>query len=304
MELENLKEFVALSETHNYQNAADQLFISQASLSRHIKNMERELGARLFTRSTRKVELTILGAKFLPYAQKIIQIQNAYQKMIQEEQSIMKSMLNIGFFDKWTQYPIDTILAAFQEKNPETSIEQHVAESYKIQKELREERLDFAFIRESVRENQEDRLHRLNLYQDQLVAYVPISHPFAHREAVSVEEFQDEVFLLPKRGSNAYQLCQMACQEAGFQPHYSIEEFEFRDIFRFIERGAGIALLIASNGNMRNEKGVVGIPIKPQIHTYVNLVWYRDNLSAVQKEFVAFCSHFVKAEEGESYRKK
>ncbi len=296
MELGYLKEFIVLSETHNYQTAADHLFIAQSSLSRHIKNMERELGGQLFIRSTRKVELTILGAKFLPYARQIIQIQDSYQDMIREERSIQQNMLNIGCFDRWNQYPIDTIIKVFQEEFSEVCVERHVAENYKIQKEIWKGRLDVAFVRESVKGNQPDGLQRINLYQDRLVVYVSDSHPLAGRESIGIEEFKNEVFLLPKKNSNAYQLCRDSCRKAGFQPHYSIQEFEFQDIFRFVERGAGIAFLIAPNGNIKKENGVVGIPVKPEINTYVNLVWRRDNLSHMQKQFVDFSRHFIKKE--------
>ena len=66
MDLNYIREFVVLANTCNYMEAAEQLFISQSALSRHIKNLEEELGVSLFDRSTRSVTLNAFGMLFLP----------------------------------------------------------------------------------------------------------------------------------------------------------------------------------------------------------------------------------------------
>ena len=68
MDVERCKEFVVLAQTRNFLEASNQLFISQSSLSKHIKSLEKELGVTLLDRSTRKVELSSIGRVFLPFA--------------------------------------------------------------------------------------------------------------------------------------------------------------------------------------------------------------------------------------------
>ena len=68
MEISYFNEFVILAETRNYWAASERLYIGQSSLSKHIKTLESQLGAPLFDRTSRKVELTEFGAKMLPYA--------------------------------------------------------------------------------------------------------------------------------------------------------------------------------------------------------------------------------------------
>ena len=68
MEIEYIKEFVVLAETENYLEAAESLFISQSTLSKHIKIIEKELDVQLFDRTTRKVHLNKYGKMFLKYA--------------------------------------------------------------------------------------------------------------------------------------------------------------------------------------------------------------------------------------------
>ena len=61
MEISYFKDFVILAENQNYWSAAERLFIGQSSLSKHIKTLEKSLGAPLFERTSRKVELTEFG---------------------------------------------------------------------------------------------------------------------------------------------------------------------------------------------------------------------------------------------------
>jgi LysR family transcriptional activator of glutamate synthase operon len=78
VKLSYIKEFITLAETRKYRVAAKKLSISQASLSKHIKHVEWELGIPLFNRTTRKMELSEFGALMLPHARQIIDIEQEY----------------------------------------------------------------------------------------------------------------------------------------------------------------------------------------------------------------------------------
>ena len=66
MEIEYIRQFALLARDCHFQSAADELFISQSTLSKHIAALEKELGQKLFHRTTRQVELTDFGRAFLP----------------------------------------------------------------------------------------------------------------------------------------------------------------------------------------------------------------------------------------------
>ncbi len=73
-----MREFLTLSELKNFNSASEKLFLSQPTLSRHIKELEEELGVTLFNRSTRRVELTDAGQYFLPFAKLIVNAEDEY----------------------------------------------------------------------------------------------------------------------------------------------------------------------------------------------------------------------------------
>lgn len=76
METKYLRQFALLAKECHFQTAADLLYINQSTLSKHIAALEKELGQKLFYRTTRQVQLTDFGREFLPYAEKIIGIVN------------------------------------------------------------------------------------------------------------------------------------------------------------------------------------------------------------------------------------
>lgn len=116
MEIGYIKEFVVLAETGSFLEAADRLFISQSSLSKHIKNIERELGAPLFNRTTRKVELSEFGQMFLPYANQIVRVQNEYTTAFFNKLESTRVTVTIGSIPPLAPYNITDVLARFKKK--------------------------------------------------------------------------------------------------------------------------------------------------------------------------------------------
>ena len=81
MDIQYICEFATLARLRNFQKAAKEMNISQATLTRHIKNLETELGILLFERTTRRVFLTEEGKRFMPYA---IAIRDLHGKFVSD----------------------------------------------------------------------------------------------------------------------------------------------------------------------------------------------------------------------------
>ena len=110
MELNYLREFIALTETRNFAEAADRLFISQSSLSKHIQSLESEIGTPLLRRTTRKVDLNEQGEIFLTYAKRIVQAQDDCAAAIQSNLSASTCRLRVGVPGVMGIYGIPDIL--------------------------------------------------------------------------------------------------------------------------------------------------------------------------------------------------
>lgn len=288
MDFQNMREFVVLMETKNYLEAAEQLYISQATLSRHIIAMEREVGGKLFERSTRRVELTPLGILFYPYAKKAVELQDEYQEIIRNELNMAKETVQLGVMESWRKYPLQQLLLDFQKKRPHAHIDFQVMKNGRILENIMLGKTHLGVVRE-MDEDHADKLERIPLYRDNLMVYLPEAHKLVHEEVIHPEQLQDEVFLLPEEASIAYRLSSRICLEAGFVPQYSFKGVVGEDMFRYIKKGLGITILLAANGKAVQTPGVVGIELASPVRTFVNLVYNRQTVNETEKQFVIEC---------------
>ena len=96
MDIDYIHEFVVLAGTGNYMEAADRLFLTQSSLTRHIQKLEADLGVTLFDRTTRRIELNQYGRLFLPYAEQIALLQKDYTTAFCNELNRERGTIRIG----------------------------------------------------------------------------------------------------------------------------------------------------------------------------------------------------------------
>ena len=141
MEIDYICEFSVLAETCNFLEAADQLFISQSSLSRHLKTLEKELGVPLFDRTTRSVTLNGFGQLFLPYARQIAAIRYEYTTAIGNAVNAEHGNIRIGSIPVMTQYRITDVMMRFRQENPRFTLDVIEADSNQLTKMLRSNQL-------------------------------------------------------------------------------------------------------------------------------------------------------------------
>ena len=148
MDTERCREFVVLAQTCNYLQAADQLFISQSSLSKHIKALERELGVELFNRTTRRVQLTEHGRVFLPFARKLAATAHDAEVAMANATDNERRIVDIGSIPVMVPYGITEVVHCFERDHPNVRLRMTEGEADYLKDLLRKRKLDLAFIRE------------------------------------------------------------------------------------------------------------------------------------------------------------
>lgn len=122
MDVSYIREFVVLAEYSNFMAAAEELYISQSSLSKHIMSMEKELGYPLFHRTTRKVSLTSFGKAYLPYAQRIVGVDDEFRNYIIQMEKEQKYVIRFGVLPAFISYHAEKAVLEFKQKYPNYSI--------------------------------------------------------------------------------------------------------------------------------------------------------------------------------------
>ncbi len=286
MEINYLREFVVLAEVGNYLAAAAQLFMSQSSLSRHIKSMEEELGIPLFDRTTRNISLSEFGKTFLPYASEITQIQSKYQKALFNYKRSSHGSLSIGSIPSMSQYKIIDLLFRFQQEYQDFTLNLIEQDSIQLIEMIENNKLELAFVRSS--EDLGSQFQQILFAEDTLAAIMPRTHPLAEKDAIGLEELANETLLLLSSDTFMYHLCVDKCKKAGFEPIVGYTGRRSENIIALVEKGAGIALLTQNPIMQLTNNNISIVKISPKIHTQISLIYSKEHpLSLPAQKFVS-----------------
>jgi LysR family transcriptional regulator, transcription activator of glutamate synthase operon len=288
MEINYLREFIVLAQTGNFIEAAELLFTSQSSLSKHIKNIETELGVPLFDRTTRKVELSKFGQILLPEAKQIIELQDKYTAILQSSLETNRDILTLGSIHAMAQYKITDILVNFKNNNPRSTINVTLAGYKELKEMLRQKKGELVFIRDT-NEVEED-LVKIPFAVDTLVAVLPATHPLAALKMIPLQMLADEDLLLIEEHTFLYRLCVNACRESGFEPKVAYADDRFENLVDLVTQGMGVALLMKRLALYISSPKIAIVDITPPVSTYINLCYLKGvHLSDAAKQFV-LCS--------------
>src|SRR3954471_7298887 len=149
MELRHLATFVAVAEEGSFTRAADRLHVVQSAVSAGVRNLEKELGAELFDRSTHSVKLTDSGRALLPEARATLAAAQAARDAVDEVRGGVRGTVSLGTMQAQGMHAIDlaAILATFRAEHPAVEVDvRHSGGSIEMAREVRDGRLDLAFV--------------------------------------------------------------------------------------------------------------------------------------------------------------
>lgn len=192
METSILNEFLVLEETNSFSKAARQLQISQATLSRHIKQLEDEYDVVLFERTTQKMKLSLYGEALTSYARHILEEERSFKRDVERIKFKKSNHLVIGTVDFPYYYGITALLAAFKKDHPNATLEVQLASTDELVRMLDNGKVDVAFVRNI--SNLADRYDSFKYADDYVRIAVPADHPLADLTAVRIEQLSGDTF--------------------------------------------------------------------------------------------------------------
>jgi LysR family transcriptional activator of glutamate synthase operon len=272
MELLQLRYFQTAAKTQNFSKAAEELNISQPSLSITISRLEYELNAKLFDRKGRNVVLNEAGIVFL----------NRVNKVFCELESAKNEISNIsGKQSKNISIAITSprllsgVLKAYLEQYNDVVINQRCEIYENAKKLLLSGEIDFCLTVPAISdENIECKI----LKEDELVLVVPNSHKFAEQSSIHLSEMSEEYFITLIHNYNFRIITDSICQAAGFSPKIA---FEVDDMLmeEMLELKRGIAILPLYMIK-RHHAGIRNLSMvkidDPDAHMTIGLSWLRN----------------------------
>lgn len=286
MNIESLKYFLSVEKYHSFSLAAEELCISQSSLSKHIKKLENELNCVLFERCTRHVNLTDAGISLKKYALNIV---SNYDELLIDINKFTSSCpkLSIGYIPVINQYNIASHIGSFKNIHNDLQLIFHEGEHEEILNLLLSQKIDFAFLRSDTLDYSS--LDITPLAQDELVLILPKSHPFSKKKYISIAELSGESFISLGRNSGVYDFFLSECKKVGFEPNIICFNSRIENIIGLVSAGMGISPLMKKTVECFDKKNISLVLLKEKIHSNLCLVHLKNKkLSKVENNFKKF----------------
>lgn len=281
MNLRYLESFLSLAEYNNFSEAADNLYISQSSLSKNIKKLEENIGTKLFLRTPTGTSLTKYGEIYYSYAKKINDLQKQCDKEINKSLS-EEVALNIGGIPSISDYGILDLIIGFMN---DTGIHCKITtnQSSMLEKELLNKQIDLAFIKNTESSDIKSVLYK----RDQLVAVLPKDHPLATQNKIKISSLKNDDFIFEPVNSRPYNLCIALCKSEGFTPNVVYADRFIENIIEFIKKGFGVSLLMSSLVPKDDE--IVKIPVIPNTLAKISLCYLEESLkNDLNRQFINY----------------
>lgn len=244
MDILQLKEFKSLAGTLSYSETAYRLHVSTSTLSRHIQQLEEELGGKLFDRTTRAISMTELGRVFLPHAVMILQEYEDGMISVRKYNEKLSHTFVCGTIYSIEEYDIDHYFAAFREEYPDYSPVIHIGTMADLERGFKEGKFNSysAVFDESIED-----LQFFKMGDILIKAVMPASSDLARKAAadpsheVKLRDLSSVPLLMPEEGSTYFSRTMGALEKAVRNPNI-VYKGRYEDSINLIKNGMGVAL--------------------------------------------------------------
>jgi DNA-binding transcriptional LysR family regulator len=285
VELRQLEHFVAVAEERHFTRAAQRMNIVQSGLSASIKSLERELGTSLFARTTRRVELTEAGRALLAEARRVLAAAIVARDAVGQVEGLLRGTLSVGILQVSPAVNAPALIARFHIEHPSVDIRLIQAGSTEMLDELRDGRLDVAFV--SLAGAAPEDMIGVELAREPMLVACARTHPLADRSSISLAALREEPFADFHPGWGARIINDQAFSAAGLRRHVAFEVNELHTLLELVEQGLAVALLPLPVAQIRPSLQFVPLSGKPPIWAVELVAPKHLPLSAAARAFFA-----------------
>jgi DNA-binding transcriptional LysR family regulator len=253
VEIRQLRAFVAIAETGTFTAGASRVHVTQAAISMQIRQLESEIGARVFVRAPRHVILTEAGEQLLRRARHILREHDAALDEIAELAGAERGRLRIGSASAMVlTEQLPAILKDLRKQHPAAEISVVSGTSEVLVDQILAGEVDIAFVSlpVDVRGIKTERLS-----EDQLVAIASPRHRLAKQKTIDAYTLAGERLILGERGGNTRRLIDMFFAQAGVTIRVAMELSRQQAIRRMVEEDMGVGIVPLQSVKEDVEKG-------------------------------------------------
>lgn len=253
-----------------------------------VQAVEEELDMKLLYRSRTGVRLTPEGQEMLPYLQTLV---NSYQSMNEKAKEIAgleSGVIRLGTISSVSGFWLPKIIKEFQQLHPKVRFLLHQGDYDTIPEWVRVGEIDFGFVNPAAVTG----LKTAFLRKGEMMAVLPLDHPLAKKDFVTLEELAAEPFVLVESGS--YSEPVEAFAKAGLTPNITLRIHDDYSILAMIEAGLGVSILAKLLLHRLDGYRICVRPIRPRVERSVGVV-YKDlkTMPIASRRFLAYLQEHV-----------
>ena len=292
MTLNQLRYFCTASRCHSITKAAEELYVTQPTVSVAIRDLEIEFGISLFYRKGNQLILTQEGEAFYEKATYILQYCNELQADY-SSMSRVKPPLRIGIPPMLSTVFFPELLTAFHQDHPEIAVILEEYGSVRAGNLVQDDTLDLALV--NMEQYNIDKFHNVVLANDQVVFCVNKDHRLADKEIVTTKEMSKELLIFFNADSVQNQLLKTRFEMDGYIPNIVMRSSQIYTTLQFIKTGKYSCFLYSSMLDKFTDSEITGIPLNPPIHIKIGMIWKKGKyISGDMQTFLNFTRMYYK----------
>lgn len=290
MTLNQLRYFCTASRCHSITRAAQELYVTQPTVSVSIRDLEIELGISLFYRKGNQLVLTEEGESLYEKATYILQ----YCDELQADYSSIariKPPLRIGIPPMLSCVFFPELLDAFLEAHPNIPVILEEYGSVRACNLVQNDSLDLALV--NMEQYNIDKFNKAVLANDQIMFCVSKEHPLSNRETVTTKEMSKESLIMFNADSVQNQILKNRFESDGYTPHVIMRSSQIYTTLQFLNQNQYGCFLYSSM--IKKFPNIIGIPLDPPIRVAIGMVWKKGKyINNDMQKFLNFAEKYYK----------
>lgn len=290
MDIKYLTYILTIAKKKNMTKAAEELYVSQSSLSQYLSKLEQEIGTPLFFRAKGELVLTPAGELYIEAAEQVIQIQKQLYREIHALEN--KGQITVGVTSQFGLRMLSEIIPRFKKDYPDISIEISETNLPTLTKMLIEGSLDLGIMAANTLFPFENQCTILRT--EEVFFAIPVSHPYhqAHPQGAIKKDqlvslFSQDNFLLSKKGSTLRTLADQIFNDCNYIPTAICETNSIIATRSMVSKGTGVTFIAESCASDRGS--VAYYSLNPKLQRY-NLLVHRKDWSMSEPEEIFYTS--------------
>lgn len=254
--LNSLMTFHEVAKHKSFSRAAEELYISQPAVTKHIQNLELKVGMRLIQRGRGGFALTEAGKTLFKYTHKISSHLMEIEDVLGDLQKDHHGFLKIGTTESYSKCLMPKLLSGFQTSFPAIKISLDVGNSEEIEKNLSTYRNDLAVIGVT---RVSPKFESIPFLKEELVLIVSPKHLLSKRRSVSLKELEAYPLIIRAKGSTTRRILLQAFKELDIGPSLLVEAGSSEFIKQWVSEGKGVSVIVKRIVEDEGKRGIVRI---------------------------------------------